>query len=59
MAAVVFLSHIGKQKYSGGFLWQMTAYGEDAVDVFFVLSGFVIASVTAGRENNAARVSPS
>jgi len=47
MAAVaVFISHVSVQRFTGGFLWQSEPYGDEAVDVFFVLSGFVIAYVS-------------
>lgn len=49
-AAMVFLTHASYSKWSGGFLWQFQGLGPRAVDVFFVLSGFVIAFVTDGRE---------
>lgn len=49
-AAMVFLTHASYVKWSGGFLWQFQGLGPRAVDVFFVLSGFVIAYVTDGRE---------
>ena len=42
-AGVVFLGHAGTQRISGGLFYQAGPYGETAVDVFFVLSGFVIA----------------
>lgn len=52
-AGVVFLSHVATRQLSGGFLWQVTDFGEDAVAVFFVLSGFVIGYVTSERETDA------
>jgi peptidoglycan/LPS O-acetylase OafA/YrhL len=45
-ATLVFLSHIGLQAVSGGFLWQLHAYGTVAVVIFFVLSGYVVAYAT-------------
>jgi len=48
-AAMVFFSHAGTQRISGGLFHQATRYGEAAVDVFFVISGFVIAHATAAR----------
>src|SRR5215212_2063511 len=48
-ALVVLASHA--KGYVGGFLWRFDeAYGDEAVTVFFVLSGFVIAHATATRE---------
>ncbi len=52
-AFVVFLSHVSGSRFAGGLLWQMQPYGNEAVVVFFVLSGFVIAYVTDGRETDA------
>ena len=52
-ALLVFLSHAAWQQSSGGLLWQLEYYGRDAVDVFFVLSGFVIAFAVDGREASA------
>jgi peptidoglycan/LPS O-acetylase OafA/YrhL len=49
-AFTVFLSHYGVGRISGGLLWRVADYGHTAVLVFFVLSGFVIASVTDTRE---------
>lgn len=46
---MVFLSHAGTQRISGGLGYQFTLWGEAAVDVFFVVSGFVIAHAAAGR----------
>jgi peptidoglycan/LPS O-acetylase OafA/YrhL len=45
-ATLVFLSHVGLQTVSGGFLWQLHAYGTVAVVIFFVLSGYVVAFAT-------------
>jgi peptidoglycan/LPS O-acetylase OafA/YrhL len=52
-ALVVFLSHISGSRFMGGFLWQFSSYGTEAVDIFFVLSGFVIAYVVDCREHTA------
>ena len=52
-AAVVFLGHAGTQRISGGLFYQFGAYGEAAVDVFFVVSGFVIAHAVAARRRKA------
>src|SRR4051812_47468734 len=42
-AAIVFGSHFGSWRLTGGLFWQLAPYGHSAVIVFFVLSGFVIA----------------
>lgn len=52
-AAAVFLDHTSGQRLTGGLFWQFGRYGPEAVSVFFVLSGFVIAHVTAEREHGA------
>lgn len=52
-AMVVFVSHAGQRRWSGGLLWQITPWGSEAVVVFFVLSGFVIGYVTEQRERTA------
>ena len=51
-AFTVFLSHYGAGRISGGVFWRFADYGHTAVLVFFVLSGFVIASVTDTREHS-------
>ena len=51
-AFVVLLSHVSYQTLSGGQLKFMASAGVQAVDVFFVLSGFVIAHVCATREHD-------
>ena len=51
-AVFVFLTHASREQSSGGFLWQLQ-FGREAVDVFFVLSGFVIAHVVETRERSA------
>ena len=50
-ALLVFLHHFAFQGLTGGEYAAIGAYGEDAVMVFFVLSGFVIAYVTDQREH--------
>ena len=51
-AMTVFLYHFGYERISGNLLWRMAGpYGHDAVVVFFVLSGLVMAYVTGEREN--------
>nr|MDA8253465.1 acyltransferase family protein [Rhodospirillales bacterium] len=52
-AMVVFVGHVSGMRLTGGFLWQFGPYMSQAVTVFFVLSGFVIAYVTDGREGTA------
>ena len=52
-AFFVFLDHFALGRISGGFLWQLRPLGDEAVTVFFVLSGFVIAYVTDTREKTA------
>jgi len=49
-AVFVFLTHASREQSSGGLLWQLQ-FGREAVDVFFVLSGFVIAHVVETREH--------
>jgi peptidoglycan/LPS O-acetylase OafA/YrhL len=49
-ALLVLASHACGQRLTGGFLWQFKPYGDEAVTVFFVLSGFVIAHATATKE---------
>jgi peptidoglycan/LPS O-acetylase OafA/YrhL len=51
-AFMVFLSHYGVGRISGGLFWQAAPYGRTGVLVFFVLSGFVIAWVTETREHS-------
>ena len=51
-AVAVFVSH--SKFYTGGLLWQAELVNQHAVLIFFVLSGFVIAYVTASTERDAA-----
>jgi peptidoglycan/LPS O-acetylase OafA/YrhL len=53
-ALAVLISHVASRALSGGLLWQLAALGQPAVDVFFVLSGFVIAHVVSTREQHGA-----
>lgn len=53
-ATLVVLSHLGNGHLVGGYLWPFTAFGNEAVMAFFVLSGFVIAFVTDQREQTVA-----
>lgn len=51
-AVTVFLVHANYERFTGGlpFLWRFGNLGNDAVMVFFVLSGFVIAYVYDQKE---------
>ena len=51
-ALMVFVVHANYERFTGGLpgLWHFKDLGNDAVMVFFVLSGFVIAYVTAHKE---------
>lgn len=40
---IVLLGHLSGERFTGGLFWQFSAFMDDAVIVFFVLSGFVIA----------------
>ncbi|MGH8582143.1 MAG: acyltransferase family protein [Gammaproteobacteria bacterium] len=51
-AFVVLLSHFGYARISGGEYLVFRRFGSDAVVLFFVLSGYVIAYVAAQREHN-------
>ena len=53
-AAVVFAGHAYPQRLTGGLpaLWRFGDLGNDAVMVFFVLSGFVIAYVADQKEHS-------
>jgi peptidoglycan/LPS O-acetylase OafA/YrhL len=53
-ACMVALGHYGAQKVSGGLFYQAANFGPAAVDIFFVLSGFVIAHSVTGRPADAA-----
>lgn len=53
-AGVVFIGHLGIPSISLGFISQaIEPYGSEAVAVFFVLSGFVIAHVAENKESAA------
>ena len=52
-ALIVFLGHFATQSISGGMFWQLAPFRHDAVVVFFVLSGFVIAHAIANGERTA------
>ncbi len=49
-AVAVLLTHLGYTRFSGGLLLPLRTYGNDAVMVFFVLSGYVIAHTAATRD---------
>lgn len=51
-AATVFIVHANYSRFTGGLpiLWRFSELGNDAVMVFFVLSGFVIAYVADKKE---------
>jgi peptidoglycan/LPS O-acetylase OafA/YrhL len=51
-ALVVMLSHVSQTALTGGQMKLFAYTGTEAVDVFFVLSGFVIAHVYATREGD-------
>lgn len=53
-ALTVFLSHVGHGHLVGGVLWRFTYWGHEAVIVFFVLSGYVIAYCADQREKELA-----
>lgn len=52
-AFVVFMDHYAGSRISGGLFYQLTTFGGEAVDVFFVLSGYVIGYATDTRERSA------
>lgn len=52
-AVIVFITHAQYERFTSGWLNPLGAYGNDAVMVFFVLSGYVIASVAKHKENTA------
>ncbi len=49
-AFMVLIYHSNGMGITGGFLWQLGGYGQTAVMIFFVLSGYVIAHVSSKRE---------
>jgi peptidoglycan/LPS O-acetylase OafA/YrhL len=51
-ALIVFLGHFATYALSGGLFWQIAPFRHDAVIVFFVLSGFVIAHAVAKGEHD-------
>lgn len=51
-AVVVVLTHLAYGRFSGGLLQPLRTYGNDAVMIFFVLSGLVIAHTAAHRDRD-------
>lgn len=51
-ALVVVLTHLAYPRFSGGLLLPLRTYGNDAVMIFFVLSGYVIAYTAATRDRD-------
>lgn len=51
-AVLVLLTHLAYSRFSGGMLLPLRTYGNDAVMIFFVLSGFVIAHVATHRDHD-------
>ena len=49
-AIAVFLTHL--PGHMGGWLWQLSGLGHEAVILFFVMSGYVISYVTQEKETN-------
>ena len=49
----MFFGHISGRRFTAGLFWQFGPYGPEAVNIFFVLSGFVIAYVADTREQSA------
>jgi len=49
-ALLVLLTHLAYPRFSGGMLAPLRSYGNDAVMLFFVLSGYVIAHTAAHRD---------
>ncbi|MCO6419584.1 acyltransferase [Siccirubricoccus sp. KC 17139] len=53
-ALVVFVGHISGARFTGGLFWQVGPYMDEAVTIFFVMSGFVIGHVVFDRRESAA-----
>lgn len=51
-AVLVLLTHLAYPRFSGGLLLPLRTYGNDAVMIFFVLSGYVIAYTAATRDRD-------
>ena len=54
-ALTVMLGHLSGKRFTEGALWQFGLLMDDAVVVFFVLSGFVIAYATDTTQNTPRR----
>src|SRR5216684_7017015 len=52
-ASAVFVHNAKKESITSGFLSPLGQFGDEAVIIFFVISGIVIAYVTHQRENSA------
>jgi peptidoglycan/LPS O-acetylase OafA/YrhL len=51
-AMVVLIGHLSGTRFTGGLFWRFGAFMDDAVMVFFVLSGFVIGYVVHHKEKD-------
>ena len=49
-AMIVFIGHLSGQRFTGGLFWQVGELMDEAVIIFFVLSGFVISYVVSEKE---------
>ncbi len=52
-AFTVFIGHVSGSRFTGGLFWQVSPFMAEAVTLFFVLSGFVIACATDRGETTA------
>ena len=48
----VLLTHLAYPRFSGGILTALRTYGNDAMMVFFVLSGYMIAHTASTRDKD-------
>jgi peptidoglycan/LPS O-acetylase OafA/YrhL len=51
-AMTVFIGHVSAMRATNGFLWPIGHFKDEAVIVFFVLSGFVISYAASEKERN-------